>query len=71
MEEEWRVSLEDNLQPDVRGRIVGFQAQMQTFDLFFGLSLGERLFSYSDNLSKTLQSTKMSAESVDTFSATY
>ena len=36
---------------------------MQTFDFFFGLSLGERLFSHSDNLSKTLQSTKMSAVS--------
>ena len=61
--EEWRVSLEDKLQPDVRGRIVGCQAQMQTFDFFFGLSLGERLFSHSDNLSKTLQSTRMSAVS--------
>ena len=40
--EEWRVSLEDKLQPDVRGRIVDCQAQMQTFDFFFGLSLEER-----------------------------
>lgn len=60
--EEWRVSL-DKLQPDVRERIVGCQAQMQTFDFFFGLSLEERLFSHSDNLSKTLQLTKMSAVS--------
>ena len=49
--EEWRVSLEDKLQPVVRGRIVGCQAQMQTFDFFFGLSLGEKFFSHSDNLS--------------------
>lgn len=47
---EWRVSLEDNLQPEVRGRIVGCQGQMQTFDFFFGLSLGESLFSHSDDL---------------------
>ena len=60
--EEWRVFLEDKLQPDVTGRIVGCQAQMQTY-FFFGLSLGERLFSHSDNLSKTLQSMKMSAVS--------
>lgn len=60
--EEWRVSL-DKLQPDVRERIVGCQAQMQTFDFFLGLSLEERLFSHSDNLSKTLQLTKMSAVS--------
>ena len=57
--EEWRVKL----QPDVWGRIVGCQAQMQTFDFFFWLSLGESLFSHSDNLSKTLQSMKMSAVS--------
>ena len=55
------MSLEDKLQPDVRGRTVGCQAQMQTFDFFFGLSLGGRIFSHSDNLSKTLQLTKMSA----------
>ena len=36
---------------------------MQTFDFFFRLSLGERLFFHSHNLSKTLQSTTMSAVS--------
>lgn len=57
------MSLAEKLQPDVKGRIIGCQAQMQAFDFFFGLSLGERLFSHSDILSKTLQSTKMSAVS--------
>lgn len=57
------MSLAEHLQPDVKGRIIGCQAQMQAFEFFFGLSLGERLFSHSDNLSKTLQSTKMSAVS--------
>lgn len=36
---------------------------MNTFDFFFGLHLSERLFSHTDNLSKTLQKTKMSAVS--------
>ena len=36
-------------------------AQMNTFDFFFGLNLGQRLFSHTDNLSRTLQQTKMSA----------
>ena len=57
------VPIEDKLQPVVRGRIIGCQAQMQIFDFFFGLSLGEKLFSHSDTLSKALQSTKMSAVS--------
>ncbi|CAM1322602.1 Uncharacterised protein r2_g3115 [Pycnogonum litorale] len=59
--EEWKECLADHLQPDVIGRIVGCQAQMQTFNFFFGLSFGES--SHSDNLSKTLQSKKMSAVS--------
>ena len=33
---------------------------MNTFDFFFGLNLGQRLFSHTDNLSRTLQQTKMS-----------
>ena len=34
---------------------------MNTFDFFFGLNLGQWLFSHTDNLSRTLQQTKMSA----------
>lgn len=36
---------------------------MNTFDFFFGLNLGQRLFSRTDNLSKTLQKIRMSAVS--------
>ena len=32
-----------------------------TSDFFFGLNLGQRLFSHTDNLSKTPQQIKMSA----------
>ena len=42
---------------------MGCQAQMNTFDFFFGLNLGQRLFSHTDNLSKTLQQTKISVVS--------
>ncbi|KAK2557068.1 Zinc finger MYM-type protein 1 [Acropora cervicornis] len=61
--QEWIVCLDQKLQADVRGRVIGCEAQMNTFDFFFGLNLGERLFSHTDNLSKTLQKTKMSAVS--------
>ena len=61
--QEWIVCLDQKLQADVRGRINGCQAQMNTFDFFFGLHLGERPFSHTDNLSKTLQKSKMSAVS--------
>ena len=34
---------------------------MNTFDFFFGLNLGQRLFSHTDNVSRTSQQSKMSA----------
>ena len=49
--------------PDVRGRIIGCQAQMKSFDFFFGLNLGQRIFSHTDNLSESLQKSSMSAAS--------
>ena len=61
--QDWTISLDEKLQSDIRGRIIGRQAQMNTFDFFFGLNLGQLLFSHTDNLSKTLQQTKMSAVS--------
>ncbi|KAK2550816.1 Zinc finger MYM-type protein 1 [Acropora cervicornis] len=61
--QEWIVCLDQKLQADVRGTVIGVEAQMNTFDFFFGLNLGERLCSHTDNLSKSLQKTKMSAVS--------
>lgn len=49
------------LTTDVKSRITGCQTQMKTFNYFFGLLLGQRLFSHTDNLSAALQSKKMSA----------
>ena len=43
------------------GRIVGCEAQINSFDYLFGLLLGERLFSHTDNLSATLQKSNLSA----------
>jgi len=49
------------LSVEIKARIIGCQSQMRSFDFFFGLLLGERLFAHSDNLSKTLQGKKISA----------
>ena len=40
---------------EAKARIHGVQAQMQTFDYFFGLRLGILLLRHSDNLSTWLQ----------------
>lgn len=57
----WNESLEFVRETEMRSRIIGVSACMKSFDFFFGASLGELLLSHSDNLSKTLQSSTMSA----------
>lgn len=59
----WEVSLGTNLVSEVRARIIGCESQMKRFEFFFGLSLSQRIFAHTDNLSKTLQSPRMSAAS--------
>ena len=49
----WEECLETNLQPDVKGRIIGTQAQMQQFSLLFGHKMCERILKVTDNLSNT------------------
>ena len=46
---------------ELKSGIGGVKAQMAAFSFFFGLQLGYRLYAITDNLSKALQETKMSA----------
>ena len=57
----WTISLGEKLDPEMRGRIIGVQAQMVKFEYFFGISILQILLRHSDNLSKTLQSPKITA----------
>ena len=58
----WDVSLATGkLDSEVKARIVRVQNHMCEFQFFYGLNLSQRLFSISDNLSKTLQKESMSA----------
>ena len=54
-------SLKTRLDPDAKGRIIGVQTQMSTFDLLFGLQLSMRILKITDNLSRTWQKQSMSA----------
>ena len=49
--------LQLKLQPDVEGRIIG--VKMLHYKLIFGLHLCERILKITDNLSKTLQTEKL------------
>jgi len=57
----WEESLTFVKDTEMKSRIQGVASCMESFDYFFGISLGELLLRHSDNLSKTLQSSSMSA----------
>ena len=48
----------------MRSQILGVVSYMKSFDFFFGVMLGEMLLRQSDNLSKALQASHMSAAEV-------
>ena len=56
----WEKCSEEKLTTDVKSRIIGCNFQMRTFSFFFGLCLGQCLYSLTNNLSKTLRKEKMS-----------
>ena len=57
----WDKCLKTRLEPDIKGRVVGPQAQMCQFHWLFGLKLYERVLKATDNLSRTLQLESLSA----------
>ena len=57
----WEEILEDRLDSEMRARVHGLNSQMKTFNFYFGLKLLHTILMHADNLSRTLQSTKMSA----------
>lgn len=57
----WDECLESRLDTEVKSRVIGVKAQMETFYFFFGICLGECVLRHADNLSKTLQSSSISA----------
>ena len=45
----------------MKSRIIGVSLQMEKFDYFYGVMLGELILTHTDNLSCTLQKTNISA----------
>ena len=54
----WSELLNDIKDSDAR---LGVASQMQKFEYYFGICLGDLILRHSDNLSKTLQKTDISA----------
>ena len=59
----WDECLRADLQPDIRGQIIGSSTQMTSFYFLFRLNLGSTIFRRTDNLSATLQKANMSSVS--------
>ena len=57
----WEEALDVVKDTEVKARITGVAAKMKEFDFLFGLMLAEKILKHTDNLSKTLQSTSMTA----------
>ena len=61
VQELWVMSEDYVSDPAITDRIIGVQFQFKTFRYLFGVALGQLILRHSDNLSKTLQSPKLSA----------
>ena len=57
----WDECLETRLDTEVKARVIGVKSQMETFCYYFGVCLGECVLRHADDLSRTLQSSSMSA----------
>ena len=57
----WEEAVDVVKDTEVKARITGVAAKMMEFDFLFGLMLAERVLKHTDNLSKALQSTAMTA----------
>ena len=57
----WDEALEATKDTETKARIRGVAAQMSTFTYLFGSMLGELVLKHTDNLSRTLQHTSLSA----------
>ena len=57
----WDVAKEATKDTEMRARIGGIALQMDTFDFVYGVELGRKLLNIVDNLSRSLQSSTISA----------
>ena len=57
----WEWSIDNLKDTEMKARVRGVKSYMETFDFLFCCSLGERLLKQTDNLSRELQNSTISA----------
>ena len=55
----WDESLDGNLEPEIKGTVIGVRSQMNTFNYFYGVTILQLVLRHSDNLSKILQKSSL------------
>ena len=61
LQELWQLSYDESKDTEIRARIQGVAAQMDTFKYYYAATLAEMVLRHTDNLSKTLQREGISA----------
>ena len=61
LQQVWDESLDGNLEPEIKGRIIGVKSQMNTFNYFYGVTILQLVSRHSGNLSKTLQKSSLTS----------
>ena len=61
LRETWEISISNIKDTEMKSRIIGVSTQMETFKYLYGIMLGHLILSHSDNLSRTLQKSNISA----------
>ena len=56
----WEEAIEIAKDTETKSMLIGVSPQMEKYDYFYGLMLGELILSHTDNLSCTLQKTNIS-----------
>jgi len=57
----WELAQDSTSDPTIKSRIIGVKSQFKKLSFFFGVHLAYLVLRHTDNLSKTLQATSMSA----------
>ena len=61
LQQVWDESLDGNLEPEIKGKIIGVKSQMNTFNCFYGVTILQLVLGHSDNLPKTLQKSSLTS----------
>jgi len=61
LQELWESSQDKTSDTSIKARIIGVETRFKTYAFFFGVHLGYLILKYTDTLSQTLQSPKLSA----------